>query len=88
MFAGTALAQSAMWTGPANTGLQIAQLSTTVLEIQRELNRLGYNAGPVDGLMGARTRAAIQAYQRDHDLLEDGQPTSSLLSHVRDTAQG
>lgn len=86
--AGAAPAQSATWTGPAITGLQIAQFSTTVMEIQRELNRLGYNAGPVDGLMGARTRAGIQAYQRDHDLLIDGQPTSSLLSHVRATAQG
>jgi peptidoglycan hydrolase-like protein with peptidoglycan-binding domain len=85
--AGPALAQSTTWTSPAVTDLQVAQVSNTVLEIQRELNRLGYNAGPVDGWMGARTRAAIQAYQRDHGLLVDGQPTSSLLSHVRDTAR-
>ncbi len=84
---GPALAQSATWTSPAVAELQIAQVSNTVLEIQRELNGLGYNAGPVDGWMGARTREAIQAYQRDHDLLVDGQPTSSLLSHVRDTAR-
>lgn len=67
---------------------QVAQYSSTVLELQRELNRLGFDAGPVDGLMGARTRGAIQAYQRDNQLLVDGQPTSSLLSHVRATAQG
>jgi peptidoglycan hydrolase-like protein with peptidoglycan-binding domain len=85
--AGPTLAQSASWTSPAVANLQIAQVANTVLEIQRELNRLGYGAGPVDGWMGSRTRAAIQAYQRDNGLLVDGQPTSSLLSHVRDTAR-
>ena len=84
---GPALAQFATWTPPPLTDIQVAQASTTVLEIQRELNRLGYNAGPADGLMGARTRAAIQAYQQDHDLLVDGQPASNLLAHVRETAR-
>jgi peptidoglycan hydrolase-like protein with peptidoglycan-binding domain len=84
---GAAPAQSATWSSPAVTGIQVAQISNTVLDIQRELNRLGYNAGPVDGLMGTRTRVAILAYQRDHELLVDGQPTLSLLSHVRDTAK-
>lgn len=69
------------------TPVQLAQASGVVLDIQRELNRLGYNAGPEDGLMGARTRGAIQAYQRDNNLLVDGQATSALLSHVRDRAQ-
>lgn len=67
---------------------QVAQYSNTVRELQHELNQLGFDAGTVDGLMGARTRGAIQAYQRDNQLLVDGQPTSSLLSHVRATAQG
>ncbi|MDO9599149.1 MAG: peptidoglycan-binding domain-containing protein [Azoarcus sp.] len=68
-------------------GLQYAQASSTVMEVQRELNQLGYNAGSADGLMGARTRSAIQAYQRDSNLHVDGQATSSLLSHVRTTAR-
>ncbi|AGA34987.1 Peptidoglycan-binding domain 1 [Thioalkalivibrio nitratireducens DSM 14787] len=67
--------------------LLIAQTSGTVLELQRELNRLGYGAGPEDGLMGARTREAIEAYQREHDLLVDGRASGALLSHVRATAQ-
>ncbi|HSM26703.1 MAG TPA: peptidoglycan-binding domain-containing protein, partial [Thioalkalivibrio sp.] len=85
--AGPALAQYSTWPSPTVTDLPATQVTNTVLEIQRELNQLGYNAGPVDGWMGTRTRAAIQAYQRDHNLLVDGQPTSSLLSHVRDTAR-
>ena len=85
--AGSALSQSAPWDSPLVTGQQIAQISNTLLEIQRELNRRGYDAGPVDGWMGARTRAAIQDYQREHKLLVNGQPTSSLLAHLRDTTR-
>ncbi|MGL1833606.1 peptidoglycan-binding domain-containing protein [Rhodocyclaceae bacterium SMB388] len=71
----------------SGSAYQVAQYSSTVLGLQRELNQLGFDAGPADGLMGARTRSAIQAYQRDNQLLVDGQPTASLLSHVRATAQ-
>jgi peptidoglycan hydrolase-like protein with peptidoglycan-binding domain len=86
-FSGPALAQSGAGEYPAGSGVRIAQASNTVLEIQRALNQLGYNAGPIDGSMGARTRGAIQSYQRDHNLLVDGQATSTLLSHVRATAR-
>jgi peptidoglycan hydrolase-like protein with peptidoglycan-binding domain len=95
------LAASFGWPGPAladaeavagthltGSNYQVAQYSNTVLELQRELNQLGFNAGPVDGVMGARTRSAIRAYQGDNQLLVDGQPTASLLSHVRATGQG
>lgn len=42
-----------------------------VAGVQRELNRLGYDAGPVDGLMGARTRNAIRSYQASVGLPQD-----------------
>lgn len=84
---GPALAQSQVAPFHALSGIQYAQASSTVMEVQRELNQLGYNAGTADGLMGARTRSAIQAYQRDSNLRVDGQATSSLLSHVRGTAR-
>jgi peptidoglycan hydrolase-like protein with peptidoglycan-binding domain len=51
--------------------------------IQGELNRRGYDAGPVDGLMGTRTRNAIRAYQGHAGLTADGQPSASLLAHLR-----
>ena len=86
-FSSPVFAQSGTGLYPAVPGVQIAQYSNTVLEVQRELNRLGYNAGSPDGFAGARTREAIQAYQRDHNLLVDGQATPALLSHVRATAQ-
>lgn len=49
VLAGPALAQSQTWTSPAVTDLRDVQVSTTVLEIQCELNQLGYNAGAVEG---------------------------------------
>ncbi|WP_163558613.1 SEL1-like repeat protein [Halomonas sp. NO4] len=56
-----------------------------VAEIQRELNRLGYDAGPVDGTMGRRTRNAIRDYQADMDMAQDGHATSGLLTRLRQT---
>jgi len=40
--------------------------------IQSLLNRIGYNAGQVDGIFGPRTQAAVIAFQRDNGLLPDG----------------
>lgn len=85
---GPALAEAGAGTQLTGSAYQVAQYSNTVLELQRELNQLGFNAGPVDGVMGARTRSAIRAYQADNALLVDGQPTAGLLSHVRATGQG
>lgn len=42
--------------------------------IQRDLNRLGYKAGKVDGDMGPRTRSAVRDFQRDSGLVVDGKP--------------
>src|ERR1700730_15104615 len=39
---------------------------SSVREIQMRLARAGYYRGPIDGVMGARTRYAIRAYQRSH----------------------
>lgn len=58
-----------------------------VAEVQRELNRLGYEAGPVDGLMGTRSRNAIRDYQGTVGLAQDGQPTTALLARLRQAGQ-
>jgi len=52
-----------------------------VHSIQDSLNRLGYGAGPVDGVVGARAQNAIRAYQRDHGLLQDGRASPELADH-------
>ena len=38
---------------------------------QARLNALGYDAGPVDGVVGRRTRATFHTLKRDHCLPED-----------------
>ena len=45
-----------------------AAATYSVRDVQRLLNQLGYNAGPVDGAMGTRTREAIRAFQRQHGM--------------------
>jgi hypothetical protein len=42
--------------------------ASSVRDIQRRLARAGYYRGPIDGVMGPRTRYAMRAYQRSRDL--------------------
>lgn len=62
--------------------------SETVTSIQGGLAALGYDPGPVDGMMGERTRSAIRQYQQDHNLLVDGQPSSELALHIQQQNSG
>ncbi len=40
--------------------------------LQLALTRAGYNPGPIDGVFGGRTLAAVQNFQRDMGLVPDG----------------
>ncbi|HOL91726.1 MAG TPA: M14 family metallopeptidase [Clostridiales bacterium] len=40
--------------------------------VQSLLNRIGYNAGPVDGIFGPRTYQAVAAFQANNSLAADG----------------
>jgi peptidoglycan hydrolase-like protein with peptidoglycan-binding domain len=40
--------------------------------VQRRLNGLGYDAGPIDGVPGRKTETAIAGFQSDHGLLPTG----------------
>jgi hypothetical protein len=50
---------------------------------QADLARLGYNVGPVDGVIGPRTRGAIAAFQSD-----TGLPPNGILTAATATALG
>jgi hypothetical protein len=39
---------------------------SSVTRLQQRLARAGYYRGPIDGIMGSRTRYALRAYQHDH----------------------
>ncbi|MAE45129.1 MAG: hypothetical protein CMF63_09220, partial [Magnetovibrio sp.] len=46
--------------------------ATLIRKIQRSLAQLGYAPGPADGIIGSKTRAAIQAFQAVAGLAETG----------------
>ena len=59
---------------------EIAATRAQVRQVQQQLNALGYDAGPVDGQYGRKTRQAILQFERDHDLPTVGLPDA----HVRE----
>lgn len=46
--------------------------SQGVADVQNALIKKGYDPGPADGVFGAKTDAAVRAFQRASDLTEDG----------------
>ena len=51
--------------------------------VQTELQAMGLYQGPLDGRMGAQTRAAIEAYELSAGLSVTGEPSPRLVSHIR-----
>lgn len=64
------------------------QRSTEVLLVQVLLDRARHSPGTIDGIMGANTRRAIAAYQRQHALPGGGGIGSSLVRRLRDGQSG
>jgi Sec-independent protein translocase protein TatA len=56
--------------------------SVTIVEIQKSLIRLGFDPGGVTGQVSPATTNAIQQYQAQKGLLETGQPSQALLTHM------
>jgi S1-C subfamily serine protease len=54
-----------------------------VRDAQALLYRLGYNPGPIDGILGERTRSAIKEFQRDFGLPVTGKMDKNLLLDLR-----
>ncbi len=67
----------------AAASAQPAQGRQLVAGTQSGLKRMGYDPGPIDGILGPRTRAAIRAYQKDHRLAVDERPTQALALHIQ-----
>lgn len=62
-----------------------ARSSDQIRSVQRILAEQGYNPGPVDGMMGKRTRVAIKQYQRDYDLPVTGRLDDETLASLETT---
>lgn len=54
-----------------------------IRELQTRLGRLGYDPGPIDGIVGPRTRGAIRAFEADAGLPVEGEATRFLADEVR-----
>ena len=60
----------------------------TVMYLQHALNGLGFEAGPVDGILGTRSRAAISSYQKRRDLPISGKLTPELVQRLFEEQDG
>lgn len=67
----------------AGTSILRVAYDARVERAQRRLNELGYDAGPSDGLMGSRTRAAIRAFQREQRLTVTGELDRQTMRSLR-----
>ena len=54
-----------------------------MVSIQEELLAHGYHVGPIDGLIGKKSKGAIRQYQRDAGLPINGVATKELLDHLK-----
>ncbi len=80
--AGPAQAESpevAPQTAQAETGLE----TTYIRGVQKELAAHGYKTGPIDGIAGPQTEAAVRAYQADAGLDVNGKADKRLLDHLK-----
>jgi len=60
-----------------------ARYRRAIAEAERLLWNLGYDPGPVDGIMTAETRAALRAYQADSALPVTGRMTRRVVENMR-----
>ena len=71
------------WSGLAPTTRPFPQWSRLTLDVQNALTALGYEPGPADGLYGAKTKSAIESFQRDTGTTAtDGRVTQTLLQRL------
>lgn len=54
-----------------------------ILEVQRALRSAGYSPGPADGVMGRRTRQAIELWQSQHGQIVTGVVDANLAWMIR-----
>ncbi|MDC0496671.1 peptidoglycan-binding protein, partial [Planktomarina temperata] len=58
-------------------------LANSVAKSQRMLNQLGYNAGPIDGAYGGKTRGALEKFYADNGSLYDGKLDANEVADLR-----
>lgn len=74
--------------GTGSTAPKQAAGDPLTRDVQRELLRLGYYGGAIDGLYGPATRQAIERYQYDHGKSVTGNVGQDLLVELRGMKPG
>ena len=64
-----------------------ALVSDAVKEVQRALNNAGFDAGPVDGVWGAKTVEALRRFQTNSSLDATGRLDCATVAKLGLTAQ-
>lgn len=64
------------------TSAQQPLRSTDIELAQKTLNALGYDAGPVDGVLGSATRNALREFQLANNMIADGYPNPFTLEVI------
>ncbi len=64
------------------TVLRYGDLGPAVRVLQADLWQFGYNPGPVDGIFGPRTLAALRAFQRRRDIVVSGRLDPATFQQV------
>ena len=70
--------------GAMNSMLEQAPDSPCISGVQQRLNNLGLNTGPIDGIKGPNTTAAIQAFQKLFGLSESGNADASTQQKLEE----
>jgi His-Xaa-Ser repeat protein HxsA len=67
---------------PSYAGSQQSVANATVSAVQSELAKLGYYNGPIDGVLGDETEAALARYQQDQDISVTGTVDAATLQSL------
>lgn len=68
---------------PSAVGVAPGLVTVYTVAAQEQLARRGYYRGPIDGMLGRGTRAAILEYQDDNNLPPTGEVSLELVNHLR-----
>ena len=63
--------------------ISTASMASPVSEVQRMLNQLGYNAGPVDGAYGNKTRTALEKFYSSNNSSYDGKLDGNEVTDLK-----
>jgi peptidoglycan hydrolase-like protein with peptidoglycan-binding domain len=77
---GTAPAQTQPSTGQSSGAVDLT--TDQIRQLQQALNEHGFNAGEVDGVLGARTREALKKFQSQAGLPATGELDAQTLTAV------